>query len=771
VATVDDTRHVVRGEDAGSVDIGHIGATEDEASRRVAHVRRPGSLPGEASQPAQAAGARAYSRLDRAVAALPLVSAWLLVFVLFAWHASAHPSPWLFSDEAEYTQLSRSIAEGGDALRRGEDRDFSSLYTVVLAPVWFIEDTETAYEVAKQVGVLLMTLAFFPAYWLARTLVPRGWALFAAVGTVSIPAMAYSRLLISEPLAYPVATLTLFLLVKALATWRREWLAGALLALVVAPFVRSELQVLRAAAVLAVLVVLWLGEPGRRLRARWGLWEWVGVATLGLLALMIGNELAKRVSGEYDSAAAVDERMVDFGLWSAGALTIGLGVLPVVAALVALWRPDEARSSPAYRAFAAVFVASIAGFVLYTATKAAYLSTVFGNIISERNLIYLAPLVFTAAALFFHRSQANPLVLAGATALVAWMIVETPFNLDHYPYADAPGLAILAEANRTLSLDDPSIERRLLWLLAGSAGLLLVAAYVRRRAPAAVSAGLAVVAAGVIAWNVTGALSFGDGINHFSERLAQSVPEPPNWIDAHTGGAPTVYVGQGIADSNPVLLTEFWNRSIDHVASLDTTAPGPGPAPTLVPYRPDGTVFHSPDVEYLVTDSGGVDVFGREVTRTGLWRLIRLDGPVRLRSSLTGVFPDGWTGPSASYSRFGTGTSGTLEVLVSRVGWGGRDRPGDVTVRVGELVPTPAAVIDNPCSGSVCRSTQPTIGRVYGVDRWEAHAKEQKLLRFEVTTPFRVEIAVSPTFSPAEFGEGDGRQLGVQVAFAFKPSA
>jgi hypothetical protein len=189
-----------------------------------------------------------------------------------------------------------------------------------------------------------------------------------------------------------------------------------------------------------------------------------------------------------------------------------------------------------------------------------------------------------------------------------------------------------------------------------------------------------------------------------------------------------------------------------------------------VPYRRDGAVFRGPDVDYLVTDSVGVDVFGAEVARTGLWRLIRLDGPVRLRSSLTGVYPDGWTGPSATFSRFGTGAAGTLEVHLSRVGWGGTDKAGEVTVRVGELVPATAATIDNPCLGEVCLSTQPAIGRVMGVGRWTAHAKEQKLLRFRVTTPFRVEIAVSPTFSPAELGESDNRQLGVQVAFAFEPS-
>jgi len=35
------------------------------------------------------------------------------------------------------------------------------------------------------------------------------------------------------------------------------------------------------------------------------------------------------------------------------------------------------------------------------------------------------------------------------------------------------------------------------------------------------------------------------------------------------------------------------------------------------------------------------------------------------------------------------------------------------------------------------------------------------------TPPTRVEVTVSPTFSPYEFGGGDRRQLGAQVAYSF----
>ena len=61
----------------------------------------------------------------------------------------------------------------------------------------------------KLIGVLAMTAAIFPAYGLARLVVSRPYALFAAVGAVAAPALAYAPFLVDEPLAYPVSTLAL----------------------------------------------------------------------------------------------------------------------------------------------------------------------------------------------------------------------------------------------------------------------------------------------------------------------------------------------------------------------------------------------------------------------------------------------------------------------------------------------------------------------------------------------------------------------------------
>ena len=112
-------------------------------------------------------------------------------------------TPWLFSDEFEWTQLSRAIAQTGHAARRGEATSAKSIYSYLIAPAWRISDTQSAYDTVKYIGVLLMTSVTFPAYALARMLVSRGAALFVAAGAAVIPALIYSSFIITEPLATP----------------------------------------------------------------------------------------------------------------------------------------------------------------------------------------------------------------------------------------------------------------------------------------------------------------------------------------------------------------------------------------------------------------------------------------------------------------------------------------------------------------------------------------------------------------------------------------
>jgi len=56
---------------------------------------------------------------DRLLAIWPLLFSFLVIASLYVWQASKHPTPWLFSDEIEYAQISRAIADTGRPARRG----------------------------------------------------------------------------------------------------------------------------------------------------------------------------------------------------------------------------------------------------------------------------------------------------------------------------------------------------------------------------------------------------------------------------------------------------------------------------------------------------------------------------------------------------------------------------------------------------------------------------------------------------------------------------
>ena len=87
--------------------------------------------------------------VDRFLAAVPLLSIFLWLAIVFVIQAWAHKTPWLFGDELQLTQLSRSIADTGHAARRGAPYSFTTLWTYVLAPAWLIDNLHAAYATSS----------------------------------------------------------------------------------------------------------------------------------------------------------------------------------------------------------------------------------------------------------------------------------------------------------------------------------------------------------------------------------------------------------------------------------------------------------------------------------------------------------------------------------------------------------------------------------------------------------------------------------------------
>ena len=712
--------------------------------------------PRAGSEPAPSRGL-----VDRLVYALPLTAVYVALCILYGWQAWAQRTPWLFTDELEFAQLSRSIAETGRPALRGEAQSFQTLYTVVTAPAWWLDDTESAYRVAKWIGVLVMTSALFPAYALGRLLVPRVPALLAATATVSIPAFLYSSFLVSETLAYPYATLALFLIVKALATRDPRWIAGAVVACLVAPAVRGQLVAIPALAALATLVVAWNGDRWRAWRSRWSVGDWGGAALLALGAAFVATEILSHADASWQEVTRYNkDRMLEYGIWATGAFTIGLGVLPVVGGLASLVRPRGERATPALRAFVAVFSAALVAFVLYAAVKAARLSLVFGERAVERNLIYLSPLFFVGTALVLTRRRVHVLGLAAGSLVAGVLIVLTPYFLD-YPYSDAPGFAILSFGNRELGWSTAVEQWVLLALLAVSV-LLVLAPALLRRWPPALRAALGLTAALVLAWNLTAGSYAASGSRNFADQLLANLPQPVDWIDRATGGEPATYLGQSADDRNGLWLTEFWNRSLDHVWSFVEGDNPPGPSVTPNLGAIDGRLDPDSPTRYVVAGPG-VSLVGRvrakQVERQGETRLYEIDRPLRVSEAVTGISADGWVRSETSFTQY-VGRAGVVEVYVTRGICAENAQPGRVQITVGTL--------------AVGKDKQPDIGRVSERDSSFIFPCNARTLPFKTPPPpFRIEVRIAPPFSPAVLDprSTDRRQLAGKVSYSFRPNA
>lgn len=732
---------------------------------------------------------RARSYAERLSAALPLTSVYIWLCVIYAFEAWKRSTPWLFTDELELTQLSRSIAATGHAARRGEAHSADTLYAYLTAPMWWIHDVAGAYAAIKYVDVLVMTSVVFPTYFLARMMVGRNAALFAAAGAAAIPSLAYSSYIVEETFAYPYAALCLFLIAKAFVTRRRAWVIAAVVASALAPEVRGELLMIPATLALAGLFMLWSGERSRRWRTSWTISDWIGSVVLVLGAIFLISGVASHQSLEWLTITrAYKHRIFNMGNWAAGSLAVGLGVIPFVAGLAVLIRAPGEGPSRSLRVFRSVSAATLVTFGLYTAMKAAYLSTVFATRVEERNLIYIAPVLFIGTAIAFERRRLN-LVATGAAGAYALYLVGyavyhvvggVPYEMGVRLYSDALGFAIAQQGNLYLYWTPPVVRAVLLAVLAaGLAVLLAPQLFPARRRVAAAS--VTVLAAFLVAWNLTGEIAAATGTISIARSAGHTLGHPYTWVDDLTHLRPTLYMGEGESDQNPEWMLEFWNRSIVRVSSLDGSVLGPGPSdgPDI---KTGGRVLlgSASGYDYAVEDTCRsvlpnatpwpcVDLAGKRVGshsysaggRIRVWRLVRLTHPNRLRAQATGISPDGWTGPSDSaYFRF-SGSEPWLRVVVSRRDWGGPSGPSPVHVIVGKLV-----INDN---------VQPILGTVTKQIDLAIDSTQTKIVWVRVPPgPLAVRVVVDNKFVPHDYDPAnpDVRQLGAQVEyrlFAKKP--
>lgn len=724
------------------------------------------------SEPGQRSGPEKPDALARLQKAIPLLVVYFALAALYAWQASRRPVPTIFSDENEMAQLSRAIAHTGEAARRGVPYGLASLVAYFLAPVWWLGTTAAQYSAAKLLLVLTMTATVFPAYALARLVVSPWYALAAAGGATAVPALAYSPILVEEPLAYPLATLALFLIARALVApgWRR--ILPAVIVSAAAAATRTQLSVLFAVLVLGLLWIAWQSERGRRWRATWSTWDWVGAVALVVGAALGFSAVVGHFSTSWRNTTGFYKgRIFDHGASAIGALAIGIGILPLVAGIAALARPKGEPGDPKTRAFVTTTTAALACFVWYAGIKGAYLSTVFATQIVERNVIYLAPPLFAATALAIERGVGRWWAVGVAAVFTIYVVAATPLELDNYPYYEAHGLSIAAFANRVWGWPQGRIETALIVACVLAIAVVLALRWLRRGSTSfVVVAGVA--AAVVVTWSLTAEVYAASGEQRLSRQIRRNIPGELDWVDRAPGCGSTVVLGQQITDPTNIQVTEFFNTSIRKMWSLDGTAINVG-GPILTPdlAAANGTLHPAPGTNCALALNGvelrAPVVATKRIDKKDIDTLYRVDGaPLRLRSAVTGISSDGWlTGTMeqpdvarGSYTRYDVSQDGPgFAVLqLSRIGWcprPGKRTVGRVTVRVGPVAVGP--------------DKQPAIGHV--TDRKTFVVKDCTTAPIATlappNVPWRMEFAVRPTFSPhgVDPRKSDRRDLGAQV--------
>ena len=702
---------------------------------------------------------------SRFQSALPLLIVYFGLAAIYAWQASRRPVPTIFTDELELTQLSRAIAETGRAARRGVPYGAPTLVAYFLAPVWWLGTTSAAYATAKLMLVLAMTAALFPAYALARLVLPPWYALAAAGGSIAVPALAYAPIFVEEPLAYPLATLALWLIARALRQRSRGRIALALLVSAAAALTRTQLAVLFLVLVLGLLWLAWQSEEGRRWRASWGLWDRVGAIVVAVGIWIALSSAIGHVSTSWRNTNAIyKDRIFHHAMWATGALAIGIGILPLVLGLAALARPSSERRDPNTRAFVVTSTCALTAFIWYAGIKGAYVSTVFGTIVAERNVIYLCPVLFAAAGLAIHRGVGRWWAIAAGTIFTLYVVQATPLHLNEFPYYEAHGLEMPAFANRVLGWPEGTI-RTALWICGISAFAVVVALRLLRRDSPAFRVLAGSAAAVVVAWSMTTEVYAARGERHLSTMVNGNIVHPYDWVDEITGEKSVTVLGQAITDPTGIWETEFFNRSIQKMWSLDGTAIRVG-GPILTPdlKAQNGTLTPNPGTRYALA-LNGIELQEPLVRQVRNDRLYRLDGkPMRLASAITGQESDGWVVGSveepnlarASYTRYLVSPNDPdfVVVLLSRLGWCPKPPRGTVaTVRIGTVAIGP--------------DKQPTIGRVLGTEtKGLADCTTKGFAFARPDVPWRVEIRISPTVRPHDVdpSKSERRYLGATMA-------
>ena len=554
------------------------------------------------------------------------------------------PTPWIAADEMIYAELGRSLWETGHLSILDADTAFYSLlYPALIGLPLALFDTALGYDLARVLGAFAMSLAAVPVFAWGRTLMSERWALAAAALTLCVPGLAYSGLLMSETVFYPLVALTAWLAARALTEPTRQAQALLVAAVVLAILTRLQGVVLVPAFVLAVAIY---AAAGRTTAPFIRLWPALAaLAAVGIGVVAIGF-------GAYEPAGSAEYSVGDalrFSVYHAADLLLLVGVVPACAvAALALTRPDSVE----VRAYLAVTLAFAAGFV---GEVGLFASRYVGRL-AERDLLGLAPLLFLGLCLWLDRGaprkRASSYVIAFAAAA---LVLALPLGrLVHE--------AALPDAFTLIPVWQLGSYDVVIWTFTALA--VLAFALLPVRFLIAIPVALAMLFAGM-------SISVSRYVASKASVLETSFfgESDPDWVDAAADGD-VAYVYDGEAHWNAVWSHVFWNRKIRQVYVLGTAQRVPGPLPQrrvepfplgeLAEDSPAWVVGAIPAFTFPGEAVATIAQVGLAQSGLALWRSER---PLRLQTVRTGVQGNGDIYGPASMVAYGC-TGGTFELTL-----------------------------------------------------------------------------------------------------------
>lgn len=582
----------------------------------------------------------------------------------------------VMTDELQYAKLATAIAQGDvlPTLRGQHVSAYAQVYPALLAPLYGLLSVPDALSATHVLNALLFASTAIPAYLLSRSAgLTRGFALAIAFASIAAPWNVLTAFVLTESAAYPIFVWTLLALHRSLVAPSARADVLALAALTLAFFTRTQFVVLALAFPLAVLAA-----DGRRVLRRRLLLAAYAVSSVAALILAATGGV-DRVLGSY-AVTATEGRILSWRVFEqAGAhldlVGIAIGLLPLLVG--GAWLVSSVRRREPYGTLALTTI------VLLTLATSSY-DVRFGDVVRDRYVFYLAPLLFIALALGL-RDGFSVAALAATTAFVAVTVFAYDFHAVPGLYVDSPA-AVLG------GWIDDSGGAAFVALACVVLAVLVLTAGPRFRVPIA-----AVVVA--LAIGVTSASAWSRLLESHGPSGRPVVGQPGevlDWADrvlpqgAQVGVIP--YVRGGTWGLAAILWwdVEFWNRTVDRSFAIGKTWEyAPFPNEQLRIDEETGRVRSPSQPQFVITDShdARLRLAGTSVARNYDLDVLEAARPYRAEWITRDLFPDGW---------MRSGTPATVRVFAAPATRGPETVQLEVQLRAPRARPVGYRVVGGP---------------------------------------------------------------------------